>query len=65
MKAGNTDAYVHLSQMYEKGIVVDKDDNLANELLVMGAYKNNQTAIYMLNERVLILLCRDKQSMLR
>ena len=30
MKAGNTDAYVHLSQMYEKGIVVEKDDSLAN-----------------------------------
>ena len=65
MKAGNTDAYVHLSQMYEKGIVVQKDDNLANELLVMGAYKNNQTAIYMLNERVHFLLFRDKQQMLR
>lgn len=49
MEAGNTDACVHLSQMYEKGIFVDQDDDLANDLLVMGASKKNQTAIYMLN----------------
>jgi TPR repeat protein len=52
MKAGNTDAYVHLSQMYENGIYVKKDEKLAKELLAIAAAKKNQNAIYMLNERV-------------
>lgn len=52
MKAGNTDAYVHLSNMYEKGLFVKKDEKLAHELLMMAAIKKNQTAIYLLRERV-------------
>lgn len=52
MKLGNSDAYVHLSQMYEKGIYVKKDEKLAKELLVMAAMKKNQTALYILQERV-------------
>jgi TPR repeat protein len=52
MKTGNTDAYVHLSNMYEKGIYVKKDEKLASELLMMAAMKKNQTAIYILNEKV-------------
>lgn len=30
MKAGNTDAYVHLSNMYDKGLFVKKDEKLAH-----------------------------------
>jgi|JI9StandDraft_1071089.scaffolds.fasta_scaffold578394_1 TPR repeat protein len=52
MKAGNTDAYVHLSNMYENGFYVKKDEKLAHELLMMAAIKKNQTAIYILNEKV-------------
>ncbi len=37
MKAGNTDAYVHLSNMYENGLYVKKDEKLAHELLMMAA----------------------------
>ena len=53
MKAGNTDAYIHLSQMYNKGMYVEMDDNLAHELLMMSALKKNQNAIYMLQEKVI------------
>jgi len=53
MKAGNTDAYVHLSNMYENGFYVKKDQKLAHELLMMAAIKKNHTAIYILNEKVL------------
>lgn len=52
MKLGNSDAYVHLSNMYEKGIYVKKDPKLARELLAMAAMKKNQTAIYILQEKV-------------
>jgi TPR repeat protein len=52
MKSGNTDAYVHLSNMYANGIYVKKDEKLARELLMMAATKKNQTAIYILNEKV-------------
>lgn len=55
MKAGNTDAYVHLSQMYEQGLYVKRDEKLARELLMMAAIKKNQTAIYILNEKVMRL----------
>jgi TPR repeat protein len=55
MKLGNSDAYVHLSHMYENGLYVKKDEKLAKELLMMAAVKKNQTALYILQERVIIV----------
>lgn len=41
--------------MYENGLYVKKDEKLAKELLMMAAVKKNQTALYILQERVIIV----------
>lgn len=49
--SGNDEAFLILSECYEKGIGVEKDGNKAFELLTKSADKNNQTACFLLGEK--------------